>query len=170
VTEKKSKKMASSTHFKKWVAFGKALRIAKRLNQIDMKKIENGALMLIVIMTFTSCSQRLIDFTVISSKSHGMRFDKSKGIRVTGKSYGFLGIGANIKDAMDEALQSAGPQFDLLINGVVKTDRYPFVLGYIVEGTATRSDDLIAALGQKGYEDWCKGNCIFDPETVAVQN
>ena len=74
MTEKKSKKMASSTHFKKWVAFGKALRIAKRLNQIDMKKIENGALMLIVIMTFTSCSQRLIDFTVISSKSHGIRF------------------------------------------------------------------------------------------------
>ena len=121
-------------------------------------------------LLFTSCSQRLVDFTVISSKNHGLKFDKSKGIRVTGKSFGFLGIGADINDAMDKALQSAGPQFDLLIDGVVKMENYPFVAGYVVEGTAISSGDLKASLGQKGFEDWCKANDVLDPETANIQN
>jgi hypothetical protein len=121
-------------------------------------------------LIFSSCSQRLVDFTVISSKNHGLKFDKSKGVRVTGKSFGFLGIGANIKDAMDKALQSAGPQFDLLIDGVVKMEAYPFINGYVVEGTAISSGDLKAMLGDKGFEDWCKSNNILDPTKVEVSN
>jgi len=121
-------------------------------------------------LIFSSCSQRLVDFTVISSKNHGLKFDKSKGVRVTGKSFGFLGMGANIKDAMDKALQSAGPQFDLLIDGVVKMEAYPFINGYIVEGTAISSADLKAMLGDKGFEDWCKSNNILDPTKVEVAN
>lgn len=123
-----------------------------------------------LILIFSGCSQRLVDFTVISSKNHGLKFDKTKGIRVTGKSFGFLGIGADIKDAMDNALQSAGPQFDLLIDGVVKMEDYFFVGGYVVEGTAISSGDLKATLGKKGFEDWCKSNSILDPTKVEVEN
>jgi hypothetical protein len=117
-------------------------------------------------LMFSSCSHRLVDFTVISSKNHGLKFDKSKGIRVKGESFGFLGIGANIKDAMDNALQSAGPQYDLLIDGVVKIEDYTLVAGYVVEGTAISSTDLKAELGTKGFEDWCKANAIFDATTA----
>jgi hypothetical protein len=126
-------------------------------------KIKILAALISLTLIITSCSQRLVDFTVISSKNHSLKFDKAKGIRVKGKSFGFLGVGANIKDAMDKALQSAGTQYDLLIDGVVKIENYPFVAGYIVEGTAISSTDLKAALGEKGFEDWCKENSIFDP-------
>jgi hypothetical protein len=127
------------------------------------KKLSILAALFALSLIFSSCSIRLVDFTVISSKNHGLKFDKSKGIRVTGKSFGFLGIGANIKDAMDRALQSAGPQFDLLIDGVVKSESYPFIAGYVVEGTAINSNDLKAMLGDKGFEEWCKSHNIFDP-------
>ena len=73
-----------------------------------MKKV-NFIIMAIVIGVFaimtSSCSQRLVDFTIISSKNINMNFDVSHGKQVEGTSNGFLGIGASIKDAMDEALQ-----------------------------------------------------------------
>lgn len=79
---------------------------------------------LVGLVSLSSCSQRLVDFTVISSKNHSIPIDKSQGIRVKGKSMGFLGLGASIKDAMDKALQSAGPDYDLLIDGVVRIEDY----------------------------------------------
>ncbi|MGV3539688.1 MAG: hypothetical protein ACO1OQ_07755 [Rufibacter sp.] len=121
-------------------------------------------------LLFSGCSQRLVDFTVISSKNHSLKFDKAQGKRVTGKSFGFLGLGANIKDAMDKALQSAGPQFDLLIDGVVKVENYPFVAGYVVEGTAINSTQLRAMLGEKGFELWCKENNVLDPAKAESNN
>jgi hypothetical protein len=67
---------------------------------------------------------------------------------------------------MDNALQSAGPQYDLLVDGVVKIEDYTLVAGYVVEGTAISSTDLKAELGTKGFEDWCKANAIFDATTA----
>jgi hypothetical protein len=105
----------------------------------------------------------MVDFTVISSKNVSLNFDKSQGRLTKGVSLGFYGIGASIKDAMDKALKSAGPEFDMLIDGVVRTQSYILVFGYSVEGTAVSSSKLKASLGQKGYEDWCKENNIFIP-------
>lgn len=126
--------------------------------------------MLATVLTFTSCSYRLVDFTVISSKNHNLNIDKTQGIRVSGSSNGFLGLGASIKDAMDKALQSAGPDYDLLIDGVVRKNDYFLVIGYKVEGTAISSSKLKASLGAKGYEDWCEANNVFEPSTATVQN
>jgi hypothetical protein len=127
-------------------------------------------LMLAAMLTFTSCTSRLVDFTIISSKSHNLKIDKSLGVRVSGSSNGFLGLGASIKDAMDKALQSAGADYDLLIDGVVRVNDYLFVSGYKVEGTAISSNKMKASLGAKGFEDWCKANNVFAPSTSAVQN
>ncbi len=124
----------------------------------------------IALITFSSCSQRLVDFTVISSKNVSLKIDKSQGRVVTGTSMGFLGLGANIKDAMDKALQSAGPDYDLLIDGVVRTYQYPFVSGFKVTGTAISTSKMKASIGVKGYEEWCKVNNVFDPSTAIVQN
>lgn len=128
-----------------------------------MKKLNLNLLLLVMaILTFTSCSQRLIDFTVISSKNANIGVDKTKGVRTVGKSMQFLMIGVNIKDAMDNALQKAGAKYDLLIDGVVRVEQYPFYGGYVVEGTAVSSRDLKAALGEKGFEDFCSSHQIFN--------
>ncbi len=135
-----------------------------------MKKTISFVAIIIALITFSSCSQRLIDFTVISSKNVSLKFDKSQGKAVSGTSMGFIGLGASIKDAMDNALQNAGPDFDILVDGVVRLEDYFLVSGYKVEGTAISTSKMKASLGVKGYEEWCKANNIFDPTTATVQN
>ena len=136
-----------------------------------MKKLSIHLFAIIIgSITFTGCSQRIVDFTVISSKNVSLKIDKAQGKVVSGKSMGFLGIGVSIKDAMDNALQSAGPDYDLLVDGVVRQDDYFFVAGYRVEGTAISTSKMKASLGSKGFEDWCKANNVFDPTTAIVQN
>jgi hypothetical protein len=124
---------------------------------------------LVGLVSLSSCSQRLVDFTVISSKNHSIPIDKSQGIRVKGKSMGFLGLGASIKDAMDKALQSAGPDFDLLIDGVVRIEDYFFVSGFVVEGVAVSSSKVKASAGLKGFDDWYKRQNVFNPDKVSLK-
>lgn len=128
------------------------------------------AVLVVLLSTISSCSYRLIDFTVISSKNVSLKIDKTQGIRVSGSSNGLLGIGVSIKDAMDKALQSAGPEYDLLIDGVVKINDYFLVAGYKVEGTAISTSKIKASLGKEGFEDWCKEHKVFNPENVEIQN
>ena len=128
------------------------------------------AVLVVLLSTISSCSYRLIDFTVISSKNVSLKIDKTQGIRVSGSSNGLLGIGVSIKDAMDKALQSAGPEYDLLIDGVVKINDYFLVAGYKVEGTAISTSKIKASLGKEGFEDWCKEHKVFNPKNVEVQN
>jgi len=142
-----------------------------KLKIYKMKKVTiSFVAVIIALMTLSSCSQRLVDFTVISSKNVSLKIDKAQGKTVSGKSMGFLGLGASIKDAMDKALQSAGPDFDLLVDGVVRTNDYFLVSGFKVEGTAISTSKMKAFLGVKGYEKWCKTNNVFDPYTATVQN
>ena len=122
-----------------------------------------------LISLLSGCAVRMIDFTVISSKKHSLQFDKSKGVNAEGKSMGFMGMGATIKDAMDDALAKAGPNYDLLIDGVVYSQIYPFVRGFKVTGVAVSSSDLRAYLGENGFLEWLGQNNVFDPTTAVVQ-
>ena len=97
-----------------------------------------------------------------------MKIEKSKGKGVKGKSFGVFGIGANIKDAMDKALQSAGPDYDMLVDGVVRMHNYPFWAGYSVTGTAIRSNEVKASLGEEGFKVWSSNQNILDPEKAEV--
>jgi len=125
--------------------------------------------LLALLVVFSSCSIRMVDFTIISSKNHGLNFDMSQGIRAEGKSHGFLGLGTSIKGAMDNALEKAGPGYDLLVDGVVFKEDFFLVGGYKVTGTAIRSRDLRAMLGDEGFQNWCNENNLFDPETAIVK-
>jgi hypothetical protein len=122
------------------------------------------------VMLLSSCSSRLVDFTVISSKNHQLTFDMSHAKQVSGSSMGFLAIGASIKDAMDKALQSAGPEYDMLINGVVRVSDYFFVSGYKVEGTAVSSAKLKAMLGEEGFQEWLLQYDVFSPDDELASN
>jgi hypothetical protein len=130
-----------------------------------MKKIKLNVLLALMTLVFMgSCSTRLVDFTVISSKNHSLQIDKSVGVPVKGTSMGFLGLGVSIKDAMDKALQDAGPEYDLLIDGVVRFVNYPLISGYSVEGMAVNSAKLKKQMGEKGFNEWIEGENIFVPK------
>lgn len=120
------------------------------------------------IFMLSSCSQRLIDFTVISSKNTNLMIDKSQGKFTEGKSMKIFAIGVTIKDAMDNALQNAGPQYDMLIDGVVRIKQYPFYGGYVVEGTAVVSGDLRSDMGDEEFQKLIDAGKIFDPSTAEV--
>ena len=83
------------------------------------------------------CTQRVGDFTAISTKNI-----YAKGVDVTklpqqqgveGKDIRFLGIGSNIKDAVDRALEAG--HGNLMIDAALYVDWAPFVCGFRVRGT-----------------------------------
>lgn len=124
---------------------------------------------MVIAIGVSSCSQRLIDFTVISSKNVSFNMDKAKGKKVKKSDMGFLGIGANIKDAMDKALESAGPNYDILVDGVVTVKQYPFWAGYVVEGTALASKDMVATMGEEEFNKWYASANVFKSEESTTQ-
>ena len=121
-----------------------------------------SAYLKMAVMTFLisvigiGCSARLVDFTIISSKTLGMRYqDGAKGQRVTGESLGFYGFGADVKTAVDRAIEKAGQGYDALIDGVLYRHSNLFFAGYVIEGTPVNTSKLLAELGKEGFEKFC---------------
>ena len=113
------------------------------------------------VTLFTSCSARLLDFTVISSKNVDMSVpQEAKGERATGKSIKFLGIGANIKQAVDNSIEKGGSQYDALIDGVIRYKSYVFAEGYECEGTPINTTKLEAYMGEEKFEKWAQKHDI----------
>ncbi len=86
----------------------------------------------------SGCSQRIGDCTLMSTKNlycqnvDLTKLEKHSGI--VGKDIRFWGIGSNIKDAADKALERA--RGNLLIDPVVYYEYFPLVCGgYVVKGT-----------------------------------
>ncbi len=142
--------------------------MSKGILNYQPMKIKSLLLVMIAVMTLSSCSMRLVDFTVISSKNVNLNIDRAQGVKTEGKKSYFLGLGWNIKDAMDIALEKAGPEYDLLIDGVVRYGSYPFVSTITVEGTAVSSRKMVAALGETGFQEWLKGETVLTQENAVV--
>ena len=118
------------------------------------------------MLTLSSCSFRLVDFTAISSKNVDLNIDRTQGVKVKGNKTYFLGLGWNIKDALDEALEKAGPEYDLLIDGVVRYGSYPFVSTVTVEGTAVSTSAMKRSLGEAGFEKWLQEQSLLTATTT----
>ena len=133
-------------------------------------RFKSSFILLALVATFTlsSCSMRLVDFTVISSKNVNLDIDRTQGVKTEGKKTYFLGIGWNIKDAMDIALEKAGPEYDLLVDGVVRYGSYPFIATVTVEGTAVSSSAMKASMSDAGYKEWLENQDILTEETAVV--
>lgn len=113
----------------------------------------------------SSCSVRLVDFTTISSKNVSLNVDTSQGVKTEGsKSYVF-GFGFNIKDALDLALENAGTEYDMLMDGVVRYSNYFFVATVEVEGTAYNSRAMRTTMTQEEYRKW-----LADSENIYSKN
>ena len=97
---------------------------------------------LAILVAASSCNQRLIDFTVISSKNVSLRLpDDAKGPRVEGKDMKFCTM-PQLKEAVDKAIQTAGPGYDALIDGVVY-QRYEVIRsGWVVQGTPIKTSKI----------------------------
>ncbi|MDR3245767.1 MAG: hypothetical protein LBT50_04975 [Prevotellaceae bacterium] len=111
-----------------------------------MKKVRLSLLLLIFSIVMSSCSHRMLDFTLISSKnvdlSKGASFMRGKG-RVHGKDkihlILFIPTGSvDIKEALDLAIETT-PGCVALLDGVIYTKFWwiPFIYGQqsvLVEG------------------------------------
>jgi hypothetical protein len=95
-----------------------------------MKKVNLVFIIAFCVLSnaFTSC--RMVDFTVISSKNITLNVNKSAP-RVS--AWGFT-----IKDAVDKAIEKAGPNYDALIDGVVSRG---VIGGYVVKGTPVKTSE-----------------------------
>ena len=109
----------------------------------------------------TGCTVRLVDYTVISTKNAEIGVDRSLGVPTDGKASYFLGIGLNLEDAIDNALEKAGTKYDLMIDGVVSYQNLPFVTIVKVDGLAVSSQELRASLGQKAYDELLTGTGVY---------
>ncbi|MCX6826729.1 MAG: hypothetical protein NTV06_05610, partial [candidate division Zixibacteria bacterium] len=103
---------------------------------------------------------RVLDFTVISSKIINMKVDDSvKGQRTVGTDTVWwifsIPLGnPQLKEAVDRAIEKAGPEYDALLDGVIYSQFSWFIVtgksGYKVEGTPINTHKLIAQLQQEG--------------------
>jgi hypothetical protein len=109
-----------------------------------MKKI---ALPILVVcaVALSSCNQRLIDFTVISSKNVTLRLpNDAKGPRTEGKEMKMC-TQPMLKAAVDKAIENAGPGYDALIDGVVSQRWEVIRTGWVVNGTPIKTSKLKAS-------------------------
>ena len=118
-----------------------------------MKKLVLG---FALAMAISGCTTRLVDFTIISSKtidlSRGAEFKRGKE-RVNGEDMAhiiiFIPTGIpNAKEAMDRAIESV-PGAVALLDGVITQEffYFPYIYGYskyIVEGTPLIDPKLLA--------------------------
>jgi hypothetical protein len=110
-----------------------------------MKKTNLFLSLIVGMFLATSCNQRLLDFTVISSKNVTLRLpDDAKGPRTTGKDLKTC-TAPQLKAAVDKAIETAGPGYDALIDGVVFQRNELFRAGWVVEGTPIKTTKLKAS-------------------------
>jgi len=144
----------------------------------------------IVAMIFSSCSQRILDFTIVSSKnidlSNAASFERGKQ-RVEGvdKVYIILIIPTgtpNLKEALDRAIETT-PGCVALVDGVITYKYLWFLLfgetSYIIEGTPLIDKSL--AINSTNYPEYKKieinknggvksVEILSAPEYLAVKN
>lgn len=107
-------------------------------------------------LLLSGCSIRITDFTVISTKNVSIPV-KQQAARVKGEDCIIvllfpLGI-PNLKEAIDRAIENAGPGYDALIDGVAYVDNFSFIVGkqcYRVEGTPINTKSGGAAAASSG--------------------
>lgn len=108
------------------------------------------------VMMLSGCSLRVTDFTVISTKNVNVPV-KQQAARTKGEdcvAVVLVPLGVpNLKEAIDKAIENAGPGYDALIDGVAYFDNFNFFFGkqcYRVEGTPINTKGGAAAASTQG--------------------
>ena len=94
----------------------------------------------VVFLSNTSCSRKLLSPTILSYKEY---IFKTEGIKVTGVSTGYKFQKAAIKEATENALKNAGPDYDILSDVEIRVKMGLLSTKFIVTGTAHKSKDIL---------------------------
>jgi len=128
--------------------------------------------MVLVLFLLNGCAYRLADnITVLNSKNNNTTMDLSIGKKVEGNVYYPYLVGYNLQDAIDEAFENAGSQYNMLVNATIDV-KYYYVLLYfskyvIVKGTAINSSELKTSMGEAKYYKWLANqNVLYRSETI----
>jgi hypothetical protein len=105
-----------------------------------MKKVM-FLLSIVAVIMVCGCSTRVGDCTLMSTKNISCqnvdvtKLEQHRG--VVGKDIRFWGIGSNVKDAADKALEQADG--NLIIDPVIYYESFPLVCGgFVVKGTVVK--------------------------------
>ena len=120
-----------------------------------MEFLRRLTLSFLFVFLFSGCTIRLVDFTVLSTKNVQVPID-STAKRVTGEDCVIVilfpfGI-PNMEEAVDQAIESAGPGYDALVDGVLYQKNHAFLIGqicYVVEGTAINTKTSVSLKEKK---------------------
>ena len=127
---------------------------------LTMKTLAIGTLLLLAGCFLAGCTVRVTDFTVISTKNQQATAGYAQGPRTTGEScipVIFFPLGSpNLKTAIDNTIEKAGPGYDALVDGVVYYKNKSFIFGsvcYEVQGTPIKSQGRRSA-GRASDRAW----------------
>ena len=123
-----------------------------------MKRFFQAHIICIMLLTLlaSGCSRRMIDFTVISSKNTQLQIpSEAMGERVVGEHKVIVLLGVplgtpEIKEAVDRAIQSAGPGYDALVDGVLYQTFGLMNAGFKIEGTPIKTSMVKGGLSADG--------------------
>ena len=128
------------------------------------------ALIGLAIITWGKSLTIINDGIIITVKSSDKAIESSGEKKVEGDSYHPYLIGTNINEAVDKALEKAGPEYDMLIDATLEVNYYYMIIyfsNYItVTGTAVNSDELKAEMGEENYHRWLAGKNVMQSGNI----
>lgn len=117
---------------------------------------------LLFAICLSGCTRRLLDFTIVSSQNVDLRIDEAdRGERTRGIDrvwwFFLIPLGtANLNEAVDNAIENAGPDYDALIDGAIYFKNMWYILTgestFIVEGTPVKTSSLYAQIEAEGRD------------------
>jgi len=112
----------------------------------------------LTLLSAGGCAYPLLDNVTLSNTASSSDQIDVPGKEVEGTTYYPYLIGYNIRDAVDDAFENAGPEYDLIVNAKITVKYYYLLIYYskyvIVNGTAVNSKELIAQWGDEKYRQW----------------
>lgn len=131
--------------------------------------LKNLLIILAVTVFSSGCSYQVISNAVIQKQAvEALDTSKLKGVEVEGKVYYPYLIGYNFQESIDQAFAQAGEGYDIIVNAKVDTKYYYGVVYFskyvFVTGTAIKSSEVKASMGEEGYTHWLAGQNIISKE------
>ncbi len=133
-----------------------------------MKTMKLILSLILILSITTSCSVSLLNYSILSKKE--INIQNSGGIKVSGYSNAwFKSQRKAVEEATENALNKAGENYDLLLNGTIEAEYKIFYTRIQVKGTAYKSSDLMNKYGKVGFEKWKKEQNLITKDQITTE-
>lgn len=107
----------------------------------------------------SGCAYRMVsDVAIARSMNPAAAPEVPTGKEVMGDAYYPYLIGYNLDDAIADAFEKAGPEYDLLIHARIDVKFYYLLIYFskyvMVHGTAVNSTELKTQMGEPAFDKW----------------